>query len=154
MIHSYIVALGSNMRVPGIGGPVRVIDAARDALGEGLVARSRCIASRPLGPSRRLYANAAALVETPADPPAFLAQLHAIERAFGRRRRGARWRARPLDLDIVLWSGGLWQSPDLVIPHRAFRERGFVLRPAAEVASGWRDPVTGLTLRQLSSRVA
>jgi 2-amino-4-hydroxy-6-hydroxymethyldihydropteridine diphosphokinase len=36
------------------------------------------------------FANAAALVDSPLDPPAMLARLKAIERAFG-RRRGQRW---------------------------------------------------------------
>jgi 2-amino-4-hydroxy-6-hydroxymethyldihydropteridine diphosphokinase len=57
-----------------------------------------------------------------------------------------------LDLDIVLWSGGAWSSPDLTVPHIAFRERGFVLDPAAAIAPAWRDPVSGLTLRQLAAR--
>jgi 2-amino-4-hydroxy-6-hydroxymethyldihydropteridine diphosphokinase len=58
-----------------------------------------------------------------------------------------------LDLDIVLWSGGPWASERLVIPHPEFRSRAFVLAPAAAVAPGWRDPVTGRTLRQLNARL-
>jgi 2-amino-4-hydroxy-6-hydroxymethyldihydropteridine diphosphokinase len=57
-----------------------------------------------------------------------------------------------LDLDIVLWSGGAWSGPGLTVPHIAFRERRFVLDPAAEVAPAWRDPVSGRTLRQLAAR--
>lgn len=80
-----------------------------------------------------------------------LAALHAVEQRFGRRRRGESWRARTLDLDIVLWSGGAWSSPALIIPHPRFRERRFVLGPAQTVASSWRDPVTGLTLAHLAA---
>jgi 2-amino-4-hydroxy-6-hydroxymethyldihydropteridine diphosphokinase len=80
-------------------------------------------------------------------------QLQSIEARFGRRRRGQRWRARVLDLDIVLWSGGAWASPGLIVPHVAFRERLFVLGPAAKIAGDWRDPVTGLSLRQLLARL-
>ncbi|RYD41366.1 MAG: 2-amino-4-hydroxy-6-hydroxymethyldihydropteridine diphosphokinase, partial [Verrucomicrobiaceae bacterium] len=58
-----------------------------------------------------------------------------------------------LDLDIVLWSGGIWVSPGLAIPHPAFRERGFVLSPAMDVAADWRDPVTGLKVRHLFARL-
>ncbi len=75
-----------------------------------------------------------------------------IERVFGRDRRGQRWRSRTLDLDIVLWSGGTWYGPRLAIPHPLFRQRDFVLRPAAQIAPDWRDPVSGLTLRQLAAR--
>ena len=58
-----------------------------------------------------------------------------------------------LDLDIVLWSGGAWASPDLTVPHIAYRERAFVLTPAMQIAPEWRDPVTGLTIRHLHSRL-
>ncbi len=118
------------------------------------MAESPVIASRPLGPSLRTYANAVALVETDLAPPALLARLKATEQGFGRRRSGQRWSARVLDLDIILWSGGIWASPGLGIPHSAFRERAFVLRPASRIAPGWRDPLTGRTLRQLSARLA
>jgi 2-amino-4-hydroxy-6-hydroxymethyldihydropteridine diphosphokinase len=59
-----------------------------------------------------------------------------------------------LDLDIVLWSGGAWASPGLTIPHPRFRTRQFVLGPAASIAPTWRDPLSGLTLRQLAYRLA
>jgi 2-amino-4-hydroxy-6-hydroxymethyldihydropteridine diphosphokinase len=145
------------MRHAAHGGPREVIEAAIAALGAaGLVVEtaSRTIVSAPLGPSRRRYANAAAVVVTEAAPEAVLERLQQIERSFGRRRRGARWRARVLDLDIVLWSGGPWASKRLVIPHPEFRSRAFVLGPAAQIAAGWRDPVTGRTLRQLSARLS
>ena len=76
-----------------------------------------------------------------------------IERDFG-RRRGQRWGDRVLDLDILLWSGGMWadSNPALSIPHPGLRSRGFVLTPAAMVAPDWRDPVSGLNIRHLQSR--
>lgn len=153
--HSYVLALGSNMRVPGVGAPRKVVQAAIAALGEKgveVLSLSQIRGSRPLGPSQRFYANAAALVETRQAPEELLAILQELEQDFGRKRRGARWRSRPLDLDIVLWSGGAWLSPGLVIPHTRFRERDFVTRPAAEVAPSWRDPVSGLSLRQIARR--
>ena len=107
----------------------------------------------PIGPSIRRYANGAAVIETALEPPALLAALKRIEREFGRRARGQRWSARVLDLDVVLWSGGPYASPALTIPHKLFRERRFVLDPALAVAPDWRDPITGLTLRQLHARL-
>jgi 2-amino-4-hydroxy-6-hydroxymethyldihydropteridine diphosphokinase len=153
--HRYLIALGSNQRLPGVGRPRAVLDAAVAALAEEgwqVEAVSRWIESRPLGPSLRRYANGAALIAGDLDPPEALESLQAIERSFGRERRGQRWRSRTLDLDIVLWSGGAWHSPDLAIPHPAFRERRFVLEPAEQIAPQWRDPVTRLTVRQLSWR--
>ena len=116
-------------------------------------ALSPIVSSAPLGPSRRRYANAAAIVSTELAPEDLLDALHRIEHAFGRRRSGQDWRARVLDLDIVLWSGGAWCSERLVIPHREFRRRAFVLAPARAIAPEWRDPVTGRTVRQLHHRL-
>ena len=161
--HRYLLALGSNQRHHRYGAPSSVLGAALERLaaeGLGVVARSAWIESAPLGPSARRYANGAALVASALDPPALLALLKRIEHAFG-RRGGQRWGARVLDLDIVLWSGGRWSAPrrtgGLTIPHAAFRQRSFVLVPAAAIAPGWRDPgpgsTTGLSLRQLRARL-
>ena len=115
-------------------------------------AHSAIVASAPIGPSQRQFANAAALISTPLSPPELLVRLHSIEHHFGRVRRGRAWQARTLDLDILLWSGGIWADDDLAIPHAAMRIRHFVLMPAAMIAPDWRDPVTGLRICHLQSR--
>ena len=147
---TYAIALGANVRGRH-GAPERALTAALVAVG-GVIAASPVVRSAPLGPSRRRYANAAALIESDEAPPELLARLKAVERAFG-RRRGRLWGARVLDLDIVLWSGGAWASAGLTVPHVAFRARAFVLRPLMRIAPGWRDPVTGRTVRQLTHAV-
>ncbi len=156
----YLIGLGSNMRHPRIGLPRAILDAAIEALehsGVGVLAVSPTITSRPLGPSQRNFANAVAVVETPLDPDELLDLLQSTEREFGRRaprqRIGPRWRARILDLDIIMWSGGIWQSPRLAIPHTDMAQRSFVLGPAASIAGDWRDPLSGLSLRQLNTRL-
>lgn len=152
----YLIALGSNVPHPRYGPPAHVLQAAIRALGAAglrLAAISPLIASAPVGPSRRRYANGAVVVETPLDPPALLALLQQIEAAFGRNRRGQRWRARTLDLDVVLWSGGTWRSRTLTIPHPRYATRHFVLEPAARIAPAWRDPVTHLALRHQRARL-
>lgn len=156
MHQRYLIALGSNVRHPRHGPPPAVLRAALAAMAqEGLVieAASPIVASAPLGPSRRRYANAAVRVATPLAPPALLALLQHIETRFGRVRRGVRWGARTLDLDVVLWSGGPWQSRTLQVPHPAFRARLFVLGPARAVAPDWRDPQTGCTIRHLHAHL-
>lgn len=156
MAHRYVIALGSNVRHHRHGPPHKVVRAALEALpAEGVhVERvSPVHVTAPLGPSRRRYANAVALVGTAMDPPEMLASLKRVEARFGRRRGGQRWAARVLDIDIVLWDGGAFVSDGLVIPHAAFRTRDFVLRPAADVAPGWRDPISGLSVRQLLMRL-
>jgi len=146
---SYAIALGANRRSRH-GAPEATLIAALDAIG-GVVRASPLIRSAPVGPSQRRYANMAAIITTAEAPPALLARLKAIEAAFG-RRPGQRWGARVLDLDIILWSGGAWADRRLTVPHRAFRQRSFVLGPLAVIAGDWCDPVTGLTIRQLAAR--
>jgi 2-amino-4-hydroxy-6-hydroxymethyldihydropteridine diphosphokinase len=152
----YLIALGSNVPHHRHGRPELVLRAALKVLtADGIVIEraSPILRSAPLGPSRRRYANAAAVIRTGLLPDALLANLQQIEDNFGRRRRGQRWSARVLDLDIVLWSGDAWAEPDLTIPHPEFRGRGFVLVPAAAIAPHWRDPLSHLTIRHLVARL-
>ena len=152
----YLIALGSNMRHHRHGRPDQVLAAAVRALGKAgisVLAVSPTLHSAPLGPSKRRYANGAALIETVLDPDELLGLLKQTERAFGRTRGGQRWASRVLDLDLVLWSGGAWSSPGLTVPHPAFRERDFVLTPLVNLTPRWRDPLTGLSLRQLRTRL-
>lgn len=156
MAKRYLIALGSNVRHRRHGPPERVLAAALaglDDAGLKVKASSPIFRTPALGPSRRRYANAAALVKSKHDPAEVLERLKAIERRFGRRQGGRRWGARVLDLDIVLWSGGAWASPGLTVPHPAFRDRAFVLRPAVAIIPDWRDPLTGFTIRQLLARL-
>ncbi len=156
MAQRYLIALGSNKRHHRHGAPAGVLAAALDALaaqGIAVLAVAPVLQSAPLGPSRRRYANGAALIESDLDPEELLALLKSTERQFGRRSGGQRWASRVLDLDIVLWSGGAWSSPDLTVPHKSFRQRDFVLRPARALAPLWRDPITGLSLNHLYARL-
>ncbi|MBU6207285.1 MAG: 2-amino-4-hydroxy-6-hydroxymethyldihydropteridine diphosphokinase [Alphaproteobacteria bacterium] len=152
----YGVALGSNQRHARFGCPCRIIDAAFRVLDKSpfrLIAASSIDTTLPVGPSQRRYANAAALIETALMPDDLLRSLQKLEAEFGRKRRGQRWRSRTLDLDILFWSEGVFVGQDLVIPHRDLRHRSFVLAPLTQIAPQWRDPLTGLSARQLSARL-
>lgn len=156
MSQLYAIALGSNQPHPRYGDPRAVLAAALAALDDGplnLLTVAAIITSRPIGPSIRSYANGAAIIETNLAPLELLDHLKSIERAFGRKVGGQRWRARVLDLDILLWSGGAYADDALCIPHREMRRRSFVLDPLAAIAPDWRDPITGLSVRHLKARL-
>jgi len=153
----FLIALGSNQRHVRHGSPRRIISAAMAALeqqGLTILKYSATQSSRPVGPSNRAYANAAAVIKTGLYPDELLALLKSIESDFG-KRRGQPWSRRVLDLDIILWSEGSYSqnNPQLTIPHTMMRERLFVLHPAAEIVPKWRDPVTGLTIKQLAAHL-
>lgn len=151
---TYLIAIGSN-RMGRAGRPREIVGAFLERIdphwGEQ-VATSAIHASVPLGSGVRNYANAVAAIETTLAPRELLGHLKSIERAHG-RRPGRRWGDRVIDLDIIAWGGGIWSSADLTIPHREFRKRRFVLAPLCEIAPDWRDPITGMTARQLLARL-
>lgn len=147
---SYAIGIGSNR--PGRHGrPRAMVAAAIRAIGS-VTATAPVIETAPVGPSIRRFVNTAVLIDTAEQPPELLARLKRIEAAFG-RRRGQRWAARPIDLDILWWSGGAFASPRLMIPHILLRERSFALGPLAALIPDARDPVTGRTMRQLLARL-
>lgn len=149
----YAIGLGSNRRHARFGDPRAVLMAALAALESDdieAVDASPIIASDPLGPSRRRYANAVALVASPLSPPEMLERLQQIENSFG-RRTGQRWSARTLDLDILLWSGGVWSDAMLTVPHPALADRDFVLEPLRAIAPDWRHPLRMRSIRQLAA---
>lgn len=154
--HLYLIGVGANQRSARFGAPRSTLRAALQELPDHGIHPIRCspLLSNPaLGPSRRSYLNGVWLVESCCDPDDLLTHLKSIERAFGRRTRGKRWSARPIDLDVIMWSGGWHVGPAITVPHPEMRNRAFVLRPASGVAGKWRDPVTGLTIAQLWARL-
>ncbi len=114
----YAVGIGSNRPLSRHLGPRRIVHAAMAALDLPplqVVARAPVIATRPIGPSLRLYANSAAIIASALPPLAMLDRLQALEARFNRRRY-RRWGDRTLDLDLLLWSGGRGEQPP---PHCA-----------------------------------
>lgn len=153
----FLIAMGSNQRHGKFGSPVQIVKEALlhlDRIGLSITAVSKIMQSRPVGPSIRNYANAAAIIESHLKPLELLAELKHIESVFG-KRRGQRWSRRILDLDIILKPQGAFHSasPYLCIPHPLAYRRDFVLRPAAQIAADWRDPMSGLTIRHLLWRL-
>ncbi|WP_181560051.1 MULTISPECIES: 2-amino-4-hydroxy-6-hydroxymethyldihydropteridine diphosphokinase [Sphingobium] len=152
----YAIGIGSNRPLTRVLDPKAIATAALTALDTfplRLLAGSPIIATRPLGPSMRTYANAAALVSSPLQPIVMLNLLQQIERRFGRRRH-RRWAARTLDLDILLWSAGSYASKRLTVPHSALKNRSFALAPLRMIAPRWRHPASKLSVIHLAARLA
>lgn len=153
--HIYLLALGSNRALSGRLGPRALLSVAVDRIAASagkVIATSPTIETPPMGPASRRFVNGAALIASDLEPTALLERLHAIERSLG-RRRARRWGDRRIDIDIILWSGGIVRRRHLTIPHPGFRRRAFVLRPAAAILPHGRDPASGLSLRHLLSRL-
>ena len=143
---SVAIALGSNL-----GDRANHLHAALAALTPSVhnLRISSFYETEPVGVGEQpLFLNAVAVGETDLAARALLDELLEIERRFGRERPypGA---ARTLDLDLILYGERIIEETGLIVPHPRFRERDFVLRPLAEVAPDWVDPVTGRTMADL-----
>jgi 2-amino-4-hydroxy-6-hydroxymethyldihydropteridine diphosphokinase len=102
-----------------------------------LIARSPLYRTAPWGVTdQEPFVNAAAIVETPLEPRALLAELKRIETEEGRVAT-FRWGPRVLDLDILAYGERRVDEPDLVIPHARLRERAFALVPLAAIDPRW-----------------
>lgn len=144
------VALGSNL-----GDRSRTLDAAVEELRRLLtdVRVSTFHDTAPVGvePQPR-FLNAAAVGFATVTAAELLGELLRIEARYGRQRPGP-GAPRTLDLDLILFGDAVVRAEGLEVPHPRFRERSFVLEPLSEIAPEWRDPVSGLTVAELLSRL-
>jgi 2-amino-4-hydroxy-6-hydroxymethyldihydropteridine diphosphokinase len=79
------------------------------------------------------FLNAVAAGYTYVEAEELLTAMLAIERAHGRLRRAVRNAPRPLDLDLIRYSGHVIRTPRLAIPHPRYRAREFVMVPMREL---------------------
>ena len=86
-------------------------------------------------------------------PIDLLRAIKGVEQALG-RRSGLRYGPRPIDIDILFYGDTVLETADLTVPHPRMAERPFVLVPAAEIAPGWRHPVTGEIVAQMAAALA
>lgn len=103
------------------------------------------------------FLNAAAVLDSDLGVHELNDWLHALEDAHGRDRSGPRFGDRPLDIDIVFYDDLVIEGPDkpgagpgqaLRIPRDELRH-AFVLKPLADIAPGFVDPRSGLSLARL-----
>ncbi len=85
-------------------------------------------------PAQPDYINAVVKLETALTPHMLLDEMQAIEQAHGRQRDGQRWRARTLDLDLLLYGNQQFDDERLQVPHTGIAVRNFVLYPLGELA--------------------
>lgn len=137
------IGLGSNL-----ANPVEQIKLARTAItqiaGVQELAFSGLYHSSPMGPQDQPdYVNAVMSIATNLPPINLLRCLQRIENEQGRVRKGERWGARTLDLDMLIYGEQLIDLPDLIVPHPGLAERAFVLYPLHEIAPQLQVPGKG-----------
>ena len=150
------LALGSNR-----GDRAALIERALTELaaaGVTLRRRSSFYETQPVGmTARRWFLNAVVEIETDRLPLRLFRLAQRIQHSLGRRpsgppergRAGPQPAARTIDIDILYYGHSIIRSPELVIPHPRLDERRFVLVPLAEIAPGFRHPLTGRTSNEM-----
>jgi 2-amino-4-hydroxy-6-hydroxymethyldihydropteridine diphosphokinase len=103
-------------------------------------------------PAQPEYLNTVVSIETTLTPRELLACVKDIEVKLG-RKVSARWAAREIDLDILLFGDLVVDEPGLTIPHPELPRRRFVLEPLVELAPILRHPERGVPLRELLDAV-
>lgn len=78
------------------------------------------------------YLNCCVLIDTELSPEKLLESCHEIEN-FLKRERKEYHGARTMDIDILLYEGYESSDEKLTIPHKAIRERAFVLVPLCDL---------------------
>lgn len=149
-IKTVYLSLGSDL-----GNKVENLQKAIDLITEttGEVKKvSSIYQSEPLGfESNTLFYNCCIELTTKLSPFKLLNVLQEIELQIGRKEKSknGNYSSRIIDIDIILVEDIILQEDELIIPHKHFRERNFVLVPLAEIASNYIDPTTQLTIEQL-----
>ena len=150
-----LIALGANLPSPA-GPPSDTLKAALAALGEAgvTILKVSSFIQTPAwpDPTDPPFTNLTASLKTSLQPLALLELLHRIEKMFARVRSRPN-APRSLDLDLLAYGDLVLTGQGLELPHPRLAERRFVLQPLAEIAPGWRHPVTGLTARQMLEKL-
>lgn len=145
MVQVYL-AIGSN-----VGNTRRNIKRSVTLLSERLegVRRAPLYASKAVGYiDQPDFLNTAIGGQTDLSPQELLAFTKKVEQRIGRVER-FRWGPREIDIDIIFYDNTVLRTPDLTLPHSAFRDRDFVLRPLIDLDPELTDPVSGLTVTEL-----
>jgi len=132
-LNEYYVALGSNLgdKAEHLRWAVAYLE-QRGAV----TAKSARFANSPEGfHSDNSFENAVVHWRTELDPEAALAYVLQGESLRGRPQRadGEVWSDRPIDMDLLMWSGGGWKSDRLTLPHPRMQSRAFVMVPLMRI---------------------
>ncbi len=149
-----LIGVGANLPSPRFGPPRATCEAgvaALEAADLPVAARAPWYETAPVAspPDAPWFVNGVVRLADWPPPEPLLERLHAIEADFG-RARGEVNAPRVLDLDLLAWHDTVNPGPTPpVLPHPRLAERAFVLCPLADVAPGWRHPVTGSTVEAM-----
>ena len=142
-----LLSLGSNLR------PAQHLHAAVQALRVqfGDLRVSPAYRTPAVGFDGPDFLNNGVLLRTDMALEPLDAWLHALEDAHGRDRSGPRFSDRTLDIDVIFYGDCIVEGPGHLRVPRPELKHAFVLKPLADIAPDFVDPVSGRTLGEMWS---
>jgi 2-amino-4-hydroxy-6-hydroxymethyldihydropteridine diphosphokinase len=111
-----------------------------------LLSTSSVYETRPYGDvPQNNYLNGVILIETNLLPNEIYFLIKKIEKKVG-RTDSVRWGEREIDIDIILIDSLIFENENIIIPHKEYDLRDFVLVPLCEIDSKIIDPKSGIRL--------
>lgn len=146
------LSLGSNL-----GDRVGYIQQACSLLGSldntKIVATSSFYESEPWQMnSENWFVNAIVQISTALTPDELLKECKRIESQLGRGEKNGsigNYSDRTVDIDILFYDNLILNSDNLIIPHRFFHKRAFVMVPMLEIAEDFVHPALNKTVEEL-----
>ena len=115
----------------------------------GALTVSPCYANAAFGFEGEDFHNLVVAFDTALPLAEVLAQLHAIEEACGRERQAAKWAARAMDLDVLLFGDCVGEFPGASLPRPDLLKRAYMLGPLADLAPTLLHPTLGISIAEL-----
>lgn len=146
----YYLNIGSNLghRELNISRALRELEKAF-----GWFETSKATTSKPWGfESSHIFMNIGVHIVSDMTPLEVLQVLKDIEKRLSpapHRNPDGTYADRILDIDIMAAGDLTLDTPELTLPHPRMDEREFFLRPMADMAPGWRHPVSGKTAGEM-----
>lgn len=142
------ISLGSN-----IGDKLQFIDDAilqiQDKIGK-IKSKASIYETPAWGFIGNSFFNTCIIVETEFSTKKCLSIFQKIEKDLGRKqKKSAVYENRPIDIDIIYSSEGIFNYPNLIVPHPLMKDRKFVLYPLNEIAPNYKHPLLHQTTTQL-----
>ena len=145
LMTTVLLSLGSNLQ------PQHYLQAAVAVLRErfGSISVSPAYRTPAVGFDGPDFLNNAVMLDTDLPLGELDDWLHAVEDAHGRDRSGPRFSDRTLDIDVVYYGDLVVEGPGHLRIPRPELKHAFVLKPLADIAPDFIDPVRGLSLQQM-----